>query len=251
MVEHALAQLQHRWSERFSDVRAIGAQVEHIDILQVRTFGEARVLQRHLQVGVSIARPQPARYVPERDALHVLVLAEGILAGIVELVVVVRTDVVEEAQGTVVVLDIVVVGTNGMQVLNGMTTLFLHVLVAVLVRECVFHAKLSEVGLFFHVLILEEALVLTPHLVVLKVLTALLGNDNPELQRIEAGKDVAAADHEVLGTHGAATVVVGQQAQVECLQGITTHKCRVGDVYEVGRHVVAGAGAVVVEAHCL
>ena len=113
--------MHHPWCKRLGNIGAVGAQIEHVDILQVGAVGEARVLQRHLQVSVRVARPQPACHIPEADALHVLVATEGTALSVVEFIVVERADVVEQAHRSVVLGDVFVVGTNGIEVLYGMT----------------------------------------------------------------------------------------------------------------------------------
>ena len=142
-VEHALAQPYHAGLHGLGLVDAVGTQINHIHILQVGAVGEARVLQCHLQVGVRIARPQPSGHIPETDGLHVLVASESFTGGIVQLVVVVRADVVEESHRALVLRDVVVVGSHGHQVLYLVAQVLRNLLRAAVVGVCILHAELG------------------------------------------------------------------------------------------------------------
>ena len=202
-------------------VVAVGHAVKHVDILQVLAVDEARVAHLKAELCVGVAAVE----VPERDRAHVVVTGECLLADGVELVVVERADVVEKAHAALVLVEELVVGGHGSEVLNLVTVHLRHALRGVTVVEIgVVHAVLSVFRFILHVLIHEEALVVAPYLVVQEVLLAVAGDDDLKLRRVAAREDAVAAQDEVLRTQAAAAALAGLEQQVEALQASAAGK---------------------------
>ena len=117
----------------------------------------------------------------------------------VEFVVVVRADVVEEAHAALMLVEELIVGRDGRQMLYLVSVHLRHalrgvVVVVVVVVDTVF----GVLRILLSRLIDEESLVLAPHLVVEEVLFAVFGNDNLQLRGVAASEDAVAAQDEVL-----------------------------------------------------
>ena len=220
IVEDALAQSQRigcQWFHR----AAQGAGMRQIDKshgLQVLAVREARVLQRDVDVGVGLAEDGDAVHVPERHLFQVLVVAEGALLDIVQVVVVPVAHIVEQTQRTAVLLEEVVVGLVGIEVLYLVT----HA-VADVARRIVFvsvgvlHAVAAGSFLLCNIGGGEIPLVLSPRLVVEEVLIAVLAHDDAQLCGVATCEDAVADEHEVLGTEGCLTALGCLVAQVDGL----------------------------------
>ena len=154
-----------------------------------------------------------------------VVTRECLLVDEVELVVVERADIVEKAHTALVLIEELIVGGHGSEVLNLVTVHLRHALRSVTVVEIgVVHAVLSVFRFILHVLIHEEALVVAPYLVVQEVLLAVAGDDDLKLRRVAAREDAVAAQDEVLRTQAAAAALAGLEQQVEALQASAAGK---------------------------
>jgi len=179
-------------------VDTVGAEIEQVERLQVRAVGEAGILQGYIEVVVDVAAPQPTFDVPAGDVLQVLVAAEGFLAHVVELKVIVDADVVEQTQLALMVVNPAVVGSPSHQVLHLVTVFHRHLLGAIaLIGIGIFHAEIVFSARIIRRLVGEETLVLAPHPIVEEVLLAVLRDDDFQFGGVAAGKDVVAAEDEV------------------------------------------------------
>ena len=97
-VEHALADLHLLGRDGVDMVVAVGDEVEHVDVGKVRTVGEARVFERHVESGVACSVGALAVEVGEVHHTQVLVSLEGACLHCVELEVIPFADVVAELQ---------------------------------------------------------------------------------------------------------------------------------------------------------
>ena len=242
-VEHPLADGHHLRSNRGDFVRAVGHQVEQVEVGKVRAVNKRRVAEVHLQPGVAVADGTEAVEVGERHAPQVLVALEGLRHHGVQLVVVVRADVVAELHGTLVPGDELVVGAGDDGVLDEVASLLVLLLDGVLlVGVGVVRAILAVLVLGLCVLVYEEALQRGPRGVVEEVLLAQGVDDDVELQRVKTGEDAVAAEDEVLRAEGARAVAVGMQQRAELREVGAANEGRVGDGERQRGGCVAGAG---------
>ena len=103
--------------------------------------------------------------------------------------------------------------------LNLVTAHLRHALCCVPVVEVgIVHAVFGVFCFVYDVLIDEEALVVTPYLVVEEVLLAVAGDDNLQLRRVAACEDAVTAQDEVLGSKASATALARLEYQIEALQ---------------------------------
>ena len=212
-VEHTLTRSDLRGLQRLYVVGAVGHAVEHVDVLQVLTVDEARVTQQHIERGVAVAAVE----VPEGYGLQVVVAGECLLLHEVELVVVVRADVVEQAHAALVSVKELVVGRDGRQVVDGVSAdprLFPRGVV--LVADGIVHAVLRVHGVFLHRLVDEVLLELAPYLVFQEVLLTVFGYDDLQLCGVAAVEDVVATEDEVLRAEATVVVLVARLTSQLC-----------------------------------
>ena len=64
-------------------VGAVGAQVDHVYVLEVGTVGQAGVVEHQVEVVVGVARPEHAVEIPEGDAAQLAVATESVEVDVV------------------------------------------------------------------------------------------------------------------------------------------------------------------------
>ena len=119
--KHTATQFYLVWSPVFGLIASIGTQIEHVYVLQIRTFGHTRVVQHQVEVGVGIARPQQSVEVPEGYAAQIAVTSESVEVHVCQAIVVKRTNVVVQAQLTVFA-QVRILNTHSREILDGVLT---------------------------------------------------------------------------------------------------------------------------------
>ena len=199
IVKDTLAGLQHLRRDGNQLVGTVGLQEEQVEVLQVPAVGEAVVLQLNLEVGVAVVA---LVQVGEVDVAQVLVASEGTGAHVVGLVVVIRADVEGQLQGTVVVVQEVVVGLVGEDVLYEVAVLLMLLLDGVVFVgkgvPCTVVVQRAAV-LGYGLTIGEVLSQRLPRLAGQEVVLARRVDDDVELRAVNGAEDAVAAEDEVLG----------------------------------------------------
>ena len=182
------------WSEGIYTVLSVGDEIDHVHIGEVPAVSEARVFERQVQSGIAGAERSCAVEVGEVYFPQVFIFLECIFLHGVELIVVVRTDVVAKLQGALVFIKAIAVRTFGGprhdQMLNLVALHLMHLLHrTILIGVGILGSILVEVGLGHSVVVDEVFLQRLPRLVVEEVLFTRFVNAD-----MECYKSVALAD---------------------------------------------------------
>ena len=159
-----------------------------------------------------------------------MVVAEGALLHIVQVVVVPVAHIVEQAQRTAVAVEEAVVSLVGVEVLYLVAHAVGDVARGVFkIGVGILHAIAAGGLLLGEGSCREVARVLSPGGVVEEVLQAVLAHDDAQLRGVATGKDAVAAEDEVLRSEGGLAATRSLVAQVELSQAGASGEGRVGD----------------------
>ena len=96
-------------------VGAVGDHIEHIDILHILAFSEARILKQDAEIGIGVTAVQ----IPERQSLDIIRTIKRLLQNIVQLIVVVCAYIIEQSHLTLIFGNLLRIESNDIQVFDG------------------------------------------------------------------------------------------------------------------------------------